>query len=200
MRRSSYFFAAAISMLRRAYRAKERLAELSAKRWLAFPVSARGRLNSASSCVPAQARAFRAPAISLRQKRTIDVLIVLLDACLLAIPIAVDYAAGTDLMKETITKLNIRYLGFETTVGGGRRLDFSVTSPGKTPTRATINVPSCAFNGTNRISFQETAALCYEKLRDVIERELFQEALLLSLTDQDILEFRPRGRRAAVRK
>src|SRR5262245_38047423 len=103
-------------------------------------------------------------------------------------------------MKETVSKLNIRYLGFESTGNGGRRLDFSITAPGKSATRIRFDIPSVAFNGSNRITFQESAALCYEKLRDLIERqEVLQDAFCFQLTDQDIEAFRPRGRRAAVK-
>src|SRR5262249_42595751 len=97
------------------------------------------------------------------------------------------------------SKLNIRYLGFECTVDGGRLLDFSVTAPGRNATRVRFDIPCGAFSGSNRISFQDSAALCYEKLRAVIEREEIQDALYLRVTDQDIQQFRPRGRRAAAR-
>jgi len=104
------------------------------------------------------------------------------------------------VMKESANKLNIRYLGFESTDNGGRRLDFSVTAPGKTATRIRFDIPSFAFNGINRITFQESAALCYEKLRDLIEHEQeLHDALCLQLTRQDIDMFRPRSRRAAVK-
>jgi hypothetical protein len=103
-------------------------------------------------------------------------------------------------MKESESKLNIRYLGFETTIDGGRLLDFSVTAPGRPTKRVRFDIPSGAFSGTNRITFQESAALCYEKLRDVIARESeIQDVLHVHLTEKDIQQFRPRGRRAAAR-
>jgi len=98
-------------------------------------------------------------------------------------------------------KLNIRYLGFEGAAGGGRRLDFSVTAPGQTARRVSCEIPASAFTGASRITFQESAAVCYEKLRDVLEREReIQDRLCLRLTDADIQQYRPRRRRAAVRK
>jgi len=107
---------------------------------------------------------------------------------------------GYTFMKDTANKLNIRYLGFESTVDGGRRLDFSVTAPGRSATRVHCDIPPYAFSGANRITFQESAALCYEKLRFAIEREpAIQDAHSFRLTEQDIQEFRPRSRRAAVR-
>jgi hypothetical protein len=103
-------------------------------------------------------------------------------------------------MKETANKLNIRYLGFESMKDGGRRLRFSLTAPARSVTRVEFDIPSNAFNGENRITFQEAAALCYEKLRDVLERQQeIQDSHLFQLTDQDIRDFRPRGRRAAAR-
>jgi hypothetical protein len=103
-------------------------------------------------------------------------------------------------MKENVSKLNIRYLGFESMKDGARQLRFSLTAPGRSVVQVHFDIPSEAFNGENRITFQESAALCYEKLRDVIERrEDIQDAHLFRLTEQDIHDFRPRGRRAAAR-
>jgi hypothetical protein len=103
-------------------------------------------------------------------------------------------------MKDTASKLNIRYLGFESMKDGGRQLRFSLTAPGRNVVRVHFDIPSGAFNGENRITFQESAALCYEKLRDVLDRqEEIQDAHLFQLTEQDIRDFRPRGRRAAAR-
>lgn len=110
------------------------------------------------------------------------------------------YAAWQSFMKETTGKLNIRYLGFESVSDGSRRLTFFVTSPGRDPSRVTFDIPSRAFSGEQRISFQESAAVCYEKLKDLIEREEeVRDKLHFNLTDNDIQQFRPRGRRAAAR-
>src|SRR5262249_15480847 len=115
------------------------------------------------------------------------------------IPSLLVYSANS-LMKDAGGKLNIRYLGFESTSDGGRRLRFSLTAPGRSVTQVQFDIPSNAFNGNNRISFQESAALCYEKLRDVVEREgEIRDAHLFLQTEQDIHDFRPRGRRAAAR-
>lgn len=104
-------------------------------------------------------------------------------------------------MKETKGKLNIRYMGFESVADGSRRLTFFVTSSGSDPSRVTFDIPSGAFSGERRISFQESAAVCYEKLRDLIEREEgVRDKLHFRLTENDIQQFRPRGRRAARAK
>ena len=102
-------------------------------------------------------------------------------------------------MKDTTTKLNIRYLGFESVSDGSRRLTFFVTSPGHEPSRVTFDIPSRAFSGEQRISFQESAAVCYEKLRDLIGRdEAVRDKLHFKLTENDIQQFRPRGRRSVA--
>jgi hypothetical protein len=97
-------------------------------------------------------------------------------------------------MKET--KANIRYLGFEST-DAGRRFDFSITGVGKEARRVSLVIPSPMFSGTNKITFQESAKICYEKLRVLIERERIEElSRMLLLTGDDIARFRhiPRGR------
>jgi hypothetical protein len=103
------------------------------------------------------------------------------------------------LMKGSPSKYNIRYLGFESMPDGGRRLDFSITTSGEPPRRTSFEVPAGAFSGTNRVTFQETAALCYEKLRDAIDHDEFLTAQHFKLTQADIETFRPRGRRARAK-
>lgn len=96
-------------------------------------------------------------------------------------------------------KLNIRYLGFESAPEGGRRLAFSITTQGASPTRVAFDVSAAAFIGAERISFQESAAVCTEKLRHLLEfsPQLLQP--LLQLTDDDVRQFRPRKRGAAAK-
>ena len=96
-------------------------------------------------------------------------------------------------MKEM--KQNIRYLGFESTEDG-RRFDFSITASGQESTRVSLVIPALMFTGENRISFQESAKICYEKLRVLLEDEQIQTPLRIRLTGDDIAQFRhvPRGR------
>jgi hypothetical protein len=96
-------------------------------------------------------------------------------------------------MKET--KQNIRYLGFETTVDG-RRFDFSITGAGQEATRVSLVIPALMFTGANKITFQESAKICYEKLRVLLERERIDAPARIHLTGDDIARFRhvPRGR------
>ena len=97
------------------------------------------------------------------------------------------------LMKET--KQNIRYLGFESTEDG-RRFDFSITGVGKESTQVSLVIPSLMFTGANKITFQESAKICYEKLRVLLERNKIEAETRIRLTGDDIAQFRhiPRGR------
>ena len=96
-------------------------------------------------------------------------------------------------MKET--KQNIRYLGFEST-DDGRRFDFSVTGVGQESRRVSLIIPALMFTGANKITFQESAKICYEKLRVLLEREKIEQPTRIRLTGDDIAAYRhiPRGR------
>jgi hypothetical protein len=93
-------------------------------------------------------------------------------------------------------KQNIRYLGFESIEDGGRQFDFAITATGQDATRVSLVIPALMFRGDNRISFQESAKICYEKLRVLLEREKIEAPLRIRLTGDDIAQFRhiPRGR------
>ncbi len=92
-------------------------------------------------------------------------------------------------------KQNIRYLGFEATEDG-RRFDFAITSAGQEAHRVSLVIPSLMFSGANRITFQESAKICYEKLRVLVANQTIQEPVPIRLTGDDIAQFRhiPRGR------
>jgi hypothetical protein len=92
-------------------------------------------------------------------------------------------------------KQNIRYLGFES-IDDGRRFDFSITGSGQDSTRVSLVIPALMFTGANKITFQESAKICYEKLRVVLERERMEVPARIHLTGDDIAQFRrlPRGR------
>jgi hypothetical protein len=95
------------------------------------------------------------------------------------------------------SKQNIRYLGFESTSGGGRRFDFSITAPGQTATRVCLDIPALMFTGEDRISYQESAKICYEKLRVLLETDAeIKHPLYIRVTRDDVARFRhiPRGR------
>jgi hypothetical protein len=102
-------------------------------------------------------------------------------------------------MKET-SKYNIRYVGFESLPDGGRRLDYAITTQGAPPRYARIQIPASAFSGAGRVTFQESATICYEKLRREVEAATEpQNAISFTLSPEDIDRFRPR-RRAAGKK
>jgi hypothetical protein len=92
-------------------------------------------------------------------------------------------------------KQNIRYLGFESTLDG-RRFDFSITEVGQESRRVSLVIPALMFTGANKITFQESAKICYEKLRVLLEREKLEALNRVFLTGDDIAQFRhiPRGR------
>src|SRR5262245_8593366 len=96
-------------------------------------------------------------------------------------------------MKES--KQNIRYLGFESTEDG-RRFNFSITGVGQEAKQVSLIIPSPMFTGANKITFQESAKICYEKLRVLLEREKLEVQARIHLTGDDIAQFRhiPRGR------
>jgi hypothetical protein len=102
-------------------------------------------------------------------------------------------------MKEN--KQNIRYVGFQSTEDGGRRFEFSITASGEEATPVTLDIPSVMFTGVNRISFQESAKICYEKLRVLLENQKIQTPLRIRLTGDDIAQFRhiPRGRQRVTK-
>jgi hypothetical protein len=94
-------------------------------------------------------------------------------------------------------KQNIRYLGFETRSDGTRRFDFSITAAGRTATRVSLDIPGGMFTGTQKITFQESARICYEKLRLMLQNNgAISDFLQICLTTDDIQQLRrlPRGR------
>jgi hypothetical protein len=97
-------------------------------------------------------------------------------------------------------KYNIRYVGFESLADGARRLDYAITAQGTPARSASILIPGAAFNGTARVTFQECSAICYEKLRHELETQAeLQTPWTMTLTPEDIEQYRPR-RRAATKR
>ena len=100
--------------------------------------------------------------------------------------------------EKTDSKQNIRYLGFEATSDGGRRFEFSITASGQLSTRVSLNIPAPAFAGANRITFQESAKICYEKIRILLEANAAVAVLPphIYVTGEDIARLRhvPRGK------
>lgn len=101
-----------------------------------------------------------------------------------------------EAMNGNSSKYNIRYVGFESISDAGRRLEYAITSQEESPRRAIVEIPGTAFRGPNRVTFQESAAICYEKLRKAIEVDAGGETLTFVLTAADIEAFRPRRRSA----
>jgi len=97
------------------------------------------------------------------------------------------------MMKET--KQNIRYLGFESTEDG-RRFNFAITEVGQESRQVSLVIPALMFTGADKITFQESAKICYEKLRVLLEKQKLEAQARIHLTGDDIAQFRhiPRGR------
>ena len=121
--------------------------------------------------------------------------------CIVVCPCLLNVAVGKHgfqynelpFMKEI--KQNIRYLGFES-IDEGRRFDFSITGTGQTATRVSLVIATLLFTGANKVTFQESAKICYEKLRVLLEGEKIDAPAPIWLTGDDIAQFRriPRGR------
>ena len=106
---------------------------------------------------------------------------------------------GSSIMKTAAmkdAKQNIRYLGFESIEDGARCFDFAITAAGQEATRVSLVIPALMFTGADKITFQESAKICYEKLRVLLEREKIETPVRIRLTGDDIAQFRhvPRGR------
>jgi hypothetical protein len=92
---------------------------------------------------------------------------------------------------------NIRYIGFESLADGRRRLEYAITAKGMPTRRATVEIPGSAFSGPTRITFQESGAIGYEKVRrEVSAGAPPDESLAFVLTSADIEAYRPRRRAA----
>jgi hypothetical protein len=104
-------------------------------------------------------------------------------------------------MNESGSKYNIRYVGFESLSDAGRRLEYVITSKEEPTRTALVEIPATAFSGPNRVTFQESAAICYEKLRREIGVDLEDHgALTFVLSTTDIQELRPRRRGGTGKK
>jgi hypothetical protein len=115
---------------------------------------------------------------------------------LYAIALRLTLVHNRQFVKEP-SKFNIRYVGFESLADGARRLDYAITSQGEPARYARIQIPASAFSGPTRVTFQESATICYERLRRELETLAeIQSSTTFTLTDRDIEEFRPRKRAA----
>jgi hypothetical protein len=102
-------------------------------------------------------------------------------------------------MKD-ITKYNIRYVGFESLADGSRRLNYAITAQGAPARSASLVIPGSAFNGPARVTFQDSSAICYEKLRHELDTQTEPiNVWTMTLTAEDIERYRPR-RRAATKR
>jgi hypothetical protein len=82
----------------------------------------------------------------------------------------------------------VRYVGFGS-IEGGRRLRFSVKSPGHESVEITIDISEAAFAGASGISIQDAAPMAYEKIVELLATEDTLEPNKLCLTDADIAQY-----------
>jgi hypothetical protein len=103
-------------------------------------------------------------------------------------------------MKD-MTKYNIRYVGFESLADGSRRLNYAITAQGTPARSASLVIPGSAFHGPARVTFQDSSAICYEKLRHELDAQVepLNDSWTMTLTAEDIELYRPR-RRAATKR
>jgi hypothetical protein len=99
-------------------------------------------------------------------------------------------------MNGNVGRYNIRYVGFESLPDASRRLEYVITSREEPTRRAIVEIPGAAFSGPNRVGFQESATICYEKLRREVDNVNNGDTLTFVLTTEDIEQFRPRKRGA----
>jgi hypothetical protein len=96
---------------------------------------------------------------------------------------------------------NIRYIGFESLADARRRMEYAITAKGVAARRATVDIPGSAFTGPNRVSFQESASIGYEKVRQEISTGIPTDSpLAFVLSPADIEAYRPRRRTATNTK
>mgnify|MGYP006955656078 CR=1 FL=1 len=96
---------------------------------------------------------------------------------------------------------NIRYIGFESLADSRRRMEYAITAKGVAARRATVDIPGSAFTGPNRVSFQESASIGYEKVRRELSTGIHANStLVFGLTPEDIVAYRPRRRTATSTK
>jgi hypothetical protein len=92
---------------------------------------------------------------------------------------------------------NIRYVGFESLADAMRRMEYAITAKGMPARRVTVEIPGSAFSGPNRVTFQESAGIGYEKVRREISVGIHPDGpLAFILTSADIEACRPRRRAA----
>ena len=86
-------------------------------------------------------------------------------------------------------KQSVRYLGFECSRDGARRLDFSVDAPSQERRLVSFDIEAAFFAGENRILLQEAAGICYAKLKDILKSDSDLPTPVL-LTRNDIFQYR----------
>jgi hypothetical protein len=89
------------------------------------------------------------------------------------------------------SKTNIRYLGFRSTIDGGRLFDFCVSGVEEADCNTCFEIPAQFFTGDRRVRLQEGVGICYAKLKQLVESGLLTEVPGdMCLTALDMEEYR----------
>jgi hypothetical protein len=87
-------------------------------------------------------------------------------------------------------KSTVRYLGYHSLQDGGREFEFSCTFGTAKTTVVTIEASSAFFQGTNRISLQEAAGICFETLKSRLKTDPTGTSDRFDLTPVDVAQHR----------
>jgi len=89
---------------------------------------------------------------------------------------------------------SVRYLGFRSTPGGGRQLDFTFTGPGASTESITVKISSDLLVGPDHMTLQECAAICFETLKGRLVGGNAGLPSSIKLTPEDISQHRKLGK------
>jgi hypothetical protein len=94
-------------------------------------------------------------------------------------------------------KNNVRYIGFRS-ANGGRCFEFSISATERGDFRTSFEIPALFFSGSNRIRLQEGVAICYAKLKYLLELgPVSNVPRELCLTADDVAQYRDRPPRSS---
>jgi hypothetical protein len=87
-------------------------------------------------------------------------------------------------------KLTVRYLGYQSSIGGGRNFEFSCALGVAKARVLVIQASPAFFRGPDRIALQEAAGICYETLKCRLEGDAGISADTFDLTAADVARHR----------
>ncbi|HLH29870.1 MAG TPA: hypothetical protein VKY31_01620 [Terriglobia bacterium] len=96
-------------------------------------------------------------------------------------------------------KVSVRYLGFHAMSDGGRRFDFSFSSPDASEHLISVQAPHDLFVGPEHMNIQECPGICYETLKCHLVGTSEAVPVSICLTSADVAEHRRVGKIAGRR-